>query len=141
VLGKQDKKVSKKKNALQYMIRQVLKNEDISLYNGGTAYRDYIHVDDVCRAINLVLQKGKVNEIYNVGNGLPVTIFDAISYAIATSGSTSKIKNIKTTEFHKIVQTTNMVLDVSKIKSLGYIPKYDIYDIIDSLIGIENPTK
>jgi len=136
VLGKQDKKVSKKKNAIQYMIGQVLRNETVSLYDGGTSYRDCIHVDDVCQAINLILEKGNLNEIYNIGNGVPVNIFDVISYAISKSGSTSKMENIKTAEFHKIVQTTNMVLDVSKIKSLGYIPKYDKYRIIDSLIGI-----
>ena len=136
VLGKQDKKVSKKKNAIQYMIGQVLRNETVSLYDGGTSYRDCIHVDDACQAINLILEKGNLNEIYNIGNGVPVNIFDVISYAISKSGSTSKMENIKTAEFHKIVQTTNMVLDVSKIKSLGYIPKYDKYRIIDSLIGI-----
>lgn len=134
VLGESDKKVSKKKNALQYMISELKAGNPVSLYDGGEAYRDYIYVDDVVQAINLVLQKGKVNEIYNIGNGIPVRLVDAITYAAKSLNSTSEIKNIETAAFHKVVQTTNMVLDVTKLKELGYSPKYDIYNTIDKLI-------
>lgn len=135
VLGEKDNKVSKKKNALQYMIAQVRNNENITLYDGGTAYRDFIYVDDVIQAINLLLVRGKTNEIYNIGNGIPVTIRQCIDYAIEKSGSKSKIEIIPPTDFHKVVQTTNMVLDNSKIVNLGYRQKYKIYDIIDRLLN------
>lgn len=135
VLGKSDTKVSKKKNALQYMINSVLKDETITLYNGGLGYRDFIHVDDTVQSINLILEKGQLNQIFNIGNEIPVSMCEAIQYAIKKSGSKSKIENIETAKFHKIVQTTNMVLDISKIKSLGYVPQYSIYKIIDELIA------
>ena len=134
VLGKSDYKVSKKKNALQYMIKQVVNNEDINLYDGGTMYRDYIHVDDVVSAINLIIDHGKTNEIYNIGNGVEVRIRNALEYVKSKSNSTSNFGNIETVDFHKIVQTKNMVLDISKLKSLGYTPKYTINQILDTLI-------
>ncbi|NBP00467.1 MAG: NAD-dependent epimerase/dehydratase family protein [Proteobacteria bacterium] len=134
VLGETDKKVSKKKNALQYMIGELKAGNPIQLYNGGMAFRDYIYVDDVVQAINLVLEKGKTNEIYNIGNGVAVPLVQAISYAAKKLNSQSKIENIETAEFHKIVQTTNMVLDISKITGLGYNQNYTITDIIDKLI-------
>ena len=55
VLGETDTKVSKKKNALQYMLNLVKNNEDVSLYDGGQAFRDYIYVDDAVNAIKLVM--------------------------------------------------------------------------------------
>lgn len=134
VLGKSDTKVSKKKNALQYLINEVMNNRDISLYDGGVIYRDYIHVDDVVSAINLIIEKGNTNEIYNVGNGVPVYLQDALSYVRVKTKSTSKFNNIETPDFHRTVQAKNMVLDISKIKNLGYTPKYNMEQIIDTLI-------
>ena len=139
VLGETDTKVSKKKNALQYMLRQVQNNETLSLYDGGYAVRDYLYVDDVVSAINLILQKGNLNEIYNIGSGESVSVRTCIDYAIEKSGSTSKIEVIEPAKFHKVVQTVNMEIDNTKIKELGFLPKYTIYDIIDSLLE-KNPT-
>ena len=139
VLGETDTKVSKKKNALQYMLRQVQNNENLGLYDGGHAVRDFLYVDDVVQAINLILQKGNLNEIYNIGSGESVSIRTCIDYAIERSGSTSKIEVIEPAKFHKVVQTVNMEIDNTKIKELGFLPKYTIYDIIDRLLE-KNPT-
>ena len=135
ILGPQDKKVSKKKNALQYMINQLKNNEDISLYDGGNTYRDYLYVDDCVDAINLILEKGDLNTIYNIGSGYPTYIGKVIEYAKEQLNSTSNIGNIPPAEFHNIVQTKNMVLDNTKLINLGFKPKYKISDIIDTLIN------
>jgi hypothetical protein len=37
-------------------------------------------------------------------------------------------------QFHKTVQTKNMVLDISKIKEMGYTPKYNLFQTLDTLI-------
>ena len=134
ILGPQDKKVSKKKNALQYMINQLKNNEDISLYDGGNTYRDYLYVDDCVDAINLILEKGDLNTIYNVGSGYPKYIGKVIEYAKEQLNSTSNIGNIPPAEFHNIVQTKNMVLDTTKLQLLGFKPKYSSYDIVNTLI-------
>jgi len=134
VLGSTDNKVSKKKNALQYMINQIKEGRDIDLYDNGTFYRDYSHVDDVVQSINLVIEKGAVNDIYNIGSGEPTYIKDAMEYAVKACASVSNLNSIPPAEFHGVVQTKNMVLDISKIKSLGYVPKYSFYDIVDSLL-------
>jgi nucleoside-diphosphate-sugar epimerase len=134
VLGKTDHKVSKKKNAIQYMINEIVNNRDVDLYDGGMVYRDYIHVDDVAQVINLIIEKGNPNEIYNVGNGQEIYLKDALQYAVKASDSKSNLNTVPPAEFHKIVQTKNMVLDNTKIENLGYLPKYNIYQIIDTLV-------
>lgn len=134
VLGATDQKVSKKKNALQYMINEVKQGRDINLYDNGMVYRDYSHVDDIVQAINLVIEKGQTNDIYNIGSGEQTYIKDALEYAVKISGSTSKLNNVAPAEFHNVVQTKNMVLDITKIKNLGYTPKYNFYKTVDSLL-------
>jgi len=134
VLGKGDKKVSKKKNALQYLINEIKENRDINLYDGGDLYRDYIHVDDVVQAINLVIEKGPVGEIYNIGNGEKVYLRNSLEYVRTRLNSISKFNSIEIVDFHKKVQTKNMVLDISKIQQLGYVPKYNTEQMLDSLL-------
>lgn len=134
VLGKSDNKISKQKNALQWMINEVVQGNDVNLYDGGQVYRDYIHVDDVVQAINLIIQKGAVDEIYNVGNGDKIYIGDVMNYVKYITKSKSQLNNIEALPFHKIVQSKNMVLDIYKIKELGYKPQYTMEQIIDSLI-------
>lgn len=134
VVGKSDTKVSKKKNALQYLINEIKENRPINLYDGGDLYRDYIHVDDVAQAINLIIKNGKINEIYNVANGEKVYLGEALEYVKNKVKSTSEFIPVEIAPFHKIVQTKNMVLDISKIKALGYTPKYGTYNLLDQLL-------
>ena len=63
VVGGNDTKVSRKKNAFEYMLRQVKNNEELKLYEGGEVYRDFIHVDDCVNAINTVITNGELNTI------------------------------------------------------------------------------
>lgn len=134
VLGKQDTKVSAQKNALQFLINELKEGNPIKLYDAGLVYRDYIYVDDAVAAIKLVIEKGEVNEIYNIGNGQKTYLANAIDYARGKCNSTSSIEFIEAVDFHKKVQTKDMVLDISKIKKLGYTQQYQMSEIIDKLL-------
>lgn len=132
VIGSNDSKTGKKKNALTYLINELKANNPIQLYDDGNILRDYIHINDLCRAIKLIMDHGRVNEIYNIGNNIPHNLNDIVKY-IQQYGSTSSIEFIKTPEFHKIVQVKNMYMDSSKLFSLGYAPTYTINQILDEL--------
>lgn len=49
------------------MIIQALNDEPLPVYGDGQNIRDWLHVEDHCHAIDLVLHRGKVGEIYNIG--------------------------------------------------------------------------
>ncbi len=132
-IGTGDKKVSKKKNAIGYMINLLKKNEMVSLYDGGTPTRDILHVSDICRAINLICKKGKINEIYNIGRGKSTEIGYIVKKAKKLLNSKSEIKYIDATEFHKIVQVQNFAMNTFKIKELGFVPNLSIDEIINEL--------
>lgn len=134
IIGYGDKKVSKKKNALQYMINRVIMGESVDLYDGGTAIRDYMHIKDCCRAIMACISKGEKNTIYNISNSSPTQIKNIINYSIQKTNSISKINTIPTPEFHKIVQVENMWLDNSKLLTLGYEPSMTVYQAIDEIL-------
>ena len=133
VLGPGDRGVSKKKNALTWMINQIKDGKDISLYDNGTPIRDVMHVKDICRAINLVCEKGELNEIYNIGSGVPTKICDIMEMAKDQTGSSSQINYIDPPDFHKEVQNKDFWMNVDKLHSLGFKPQHSLDFIIKDL--------
>jgi dTDP-glucose 4,6-dehydratase len=51
------------------MIRNALAERELPVYGDGAQVRDWLYVEDNCRAIDLVLQKGRPGEVYNIGGG------------------------------------------------------------------------
>ena len=135
VLGKDDKKVSAKKNALQYLLGELKANRPVDLYDSGYFYRDYIDVRDCARAIDLCVRSGEQNNIYNIGNGKGVIFRDVVRYARDAMDSGSTINTIEQKEFHKKVQSSrSFFMDNTKLMALGYRPEYSINQTIDEII-------
>lgn len=133
VYGRGDKGVSKQKNALQFLIERLQKGEPIDLYHGGRLYRDYMHVSDVADAIDLVLRKGELDRIYNVGSGEKILFKDVIDLAREYTHSTSAMQEIIPPAFHQVVQVKDFYMNVDKLKSLGFVQRVSLKEGIAEL--------
>lgn len=134
VIGVGDKKISRQKNALQFMVRELAQGRDVNyLYKVG-AIRDFIDVRDCVEAIHLVLEKGELNQIYNIANGKGLNINDLVYEAQIESGYKSKITEIEVPDFHMAVQTSKMYMDTKKLNSLGYVQRHDIKQSVRELV-------
>lgn len=49
------------------MVTNALEGKKLPLYGDGLNVRDWLHVTDRCRAIDVVLHKGRIGEVYNIG--------------------------------------------------------------------------
>jgi nucleoside-diphosphate-sugar epimerase len=134
VIGIGDKGISKKKNALQYLIREIQAGHDINLYRGGHFIRDYMDVEDICLGINLCVRSEKINEIINIASGNPYVFLDLMNYCKEKIKSKSNFIKIEPTDFHKQIQAKDMYLNIDKLKELGFAPKYSIYDTLDRIL-------
>jgi nucleoside-diphosphate-sugar epimerase len=134
VYGPNDKGKGKKKNALQYLIEEMKQGHDINLYHGGNFIRDYMYVDDICRAIKLCIDKGPVNEVVNIGSGTHYKFLDLIEYVSKKIGYKGRINTINPTKFHEIVQVKDFCLDNTKLRNLGFNNKITIEEGLDSLL-------
>lgn len=137
VIGSGDKKVSAKKNALQYMVNHILEGKDVEIYGDGHFYRDFIHVEDCARAIDLVINKGHINTVYNIGNGKMWDFITILTYVKILSNSHSKFIHVEPKEFHKAVQIPSFYMDVSKLRSLGFESKYKFIKLYSTLLREE----
>lgn len=136
VLGSKDSKVSKKKNALQFLIDKLIQNEDIELYNGGKFHRDYIDVRDCVRAIKLVISSEINERVFNISNGKSYMFKDLIEFARTYSASKSNVwEKLDTPVFHSIVQSEDIFLSNHRLAKLGYEPEYTIWKTIESIIN------
>ncbi len=115
-----DKTVTPGKNVLGYMISLLKKNNPIKLFDGGNYLKDYMSVNDVCKAIDLVLEKGEVNEIYNIASGTSQSFRSIIMTARDILGSQSELIDVPMPEEQKYIQVKNMTLNIEKLKDLGF---------------------
>lgn len=133
VYGPNDRGVSAKKNAIQFMITQIKENKIVNLYNGGNITRDYLDVRDVVRALSLIINNADSNKIINIGSGLETKIIDVITKAKELHQSKSEIVSITAPHFHQLLQNSRAVLNVSYLNSLGFTPEFNIFEELINL--------
>ena len=110
------------------MINLLREGKEITLYDDGKYKRDYTFVEDTARAIDLIVEKGEVNSIYNVGSGDFRTFKEVIMMAKEFTSSKSNIISVETPEFHRKYQAKTFTLNVDKLNSLGFSPLVSLED-------------
>jgi nucleoside-diphosphate-sugar epimerase len=128
-----DKTQSNTKNVLGHMVNLLKEDKPITLYDNGEYYRDYMHVEDVSRAIRTVMDKGELNSIYNIGAGSPELYREIILLAKQMLLSKSEIISVETPEFYRRVQAKNFTLNVNKLRLLGFQVSIPLQDGLDYL--------
>jgi nucleoside-diphosphate-sugar epimerase len=134
IIGESDVNASLKKNALQYMVGLLKKNETVRVYDDGSSVRDFMYVDDACKAINTCLSFAPTGEIINISNSQPVTIREAVHYCKEQLKSSSDIVSIETPNFHKVVQVKDVCLNNDKLRSYGYLPSIDTWQAMNRIL-------
>jgi len=140
IIGVGDRKASSKRNALQYMLNLLREGQPVRLYDGGECYRDFMDVDDACRAIMRCVQCLPPGGVINISNSEPTTIKDVIEYSKCVMNSSSEIIAVETPVFHSTIQVKNVCLNNKKLLSLGYLPESTTYKAIDKIIASLRPS-
>ena len=131
VIGK-DINASAQKNATEFIIQKLKNNEDVNIYKGDN-YRNFLHVEDVCNAIKLIIDKGDMNTIYNIGSNASTKIIDIVDYCKSRLNSKSKINFIDIPKFHQQVQTKDFHMNTDKLYTLGFKQKFSLEDTLNIL--------
>ena len=119
-----------KNNVLSDIISQLGSESLLSVQNGAPV-RDFIWVSDVVNAIITLIEK-KVSGVFNVGTGIGVSISELAGMVLQAAGEEQR-------QVSSVAAPTSKsynVLDVGKIKSLGWEPTYTLSQSIKSLIGV-----
>jgi len=104
------------------MISQALAGQSLPVYGDGRNVRDWIHVSDHCRAIDLILRSGKESEIYNIGGGCELENIVVVRKILSTlKQPESLLKFVADRPAHD----RRYALDCTKLKSeFGWEPAW-----------------
>ncbi len=107
-------------------ITNLLEDKKVPLYDNGTQIRDWLYVDDHCKAILTILEKGKIGEIYNIGaNQTPeITNLEITKILLKYAGKDESY--IKYVYGLRPGHDQRYAVDTSKIRKLGWKPEVDI---------------
>ncbi|MDP8219610.1 MAG: dTDP-glucose 4,6-dehydratase, partial [Candidatus Theseobacter exili] len=103
-------------------ITNALENKNLPLYGDGLNIRDWLYVTDHCRALEVVLEKGKLGEVYNVGGGSEKQNIEVARGILEKLElSESLIQLVKDRPGHD----RRYSLNFDKLKTLGWVPLHD----------------
>ncbi len=105
------------------MIVNALNNKSLPVYGEGLNIRDWLYVEDHCRAVDLILQKGRVGEVYNIGGNTEMKNIDIVKLICKELGKPeSLITHVEDRKGHD----KRYAIDHSKLSSeLGWKPLTD----------------
>jgi GDP-L-fucose synthase len=105
--------------------------DKVTLWGSGTPLREFLHVDDLARAVVIASEKYDSSLHLNVGSGEDLSIKDLAEKVAAAAGFAGKIE----WDSSKPDGTPRKVLDVSRVKALGWKPTITLDDGIASTIA------
>lgn len=114
------------------MITNAMADAELPIYGDGLNVRDWIHVKDHCRAVDLVLRKGRAGAVYNIGANSEFPNIDIVRYILKRlEKSESLIRFVKDRPGHD----RRYAMDATLIREeLGWMPAADFAAGLDQTI-------
>ncbi len=114
------------------MIANALNDKPLPVYGTGENVRDWLYVEDHCRAIDLIIHKGKVGEIYNIGGHNEMKNIDIVKIIVHALG---KSEDLITFVSDRAGHDMRYAIDPTKIhRELGWLPETKFQDGIKKTI-------
>jgi dTDP-glucose 4,6-dehydratase len=104
------------------MISNALEDKELPVYGDGKNIRDWLHVYDHCSAIDLVLHKGRIGEVYNIGGHNEKQNIEIVKLILKELGKSESLIKFVT---DRLGHDRRYAIDSTKIsEELGWKPKY-----------------
>lgn len=114
------------------IITNALEDKPIPVYGDGLNVRDWIYVEDHARAIELVMEKGRSGEVYNIGANQEMRNIDLVKKILDIL---KKPHSLITFVADRPGHDRRYAIDATKIKNeLGFVPKYTFEEAIKKTV-------
>jgi dTDP-glucose 4,6-dehydratase len=115
------------------MIINALHDKELPIYGDGLNIRDWLHVEDHCQAIDLVLHKGRNGEVYNVGGNNERTNIEIVKTILKHLNKPESLMKFVT---DRPGHDRRYAIDATKLRTeLGWSPKYNFDTGIEQTIN------
>jgi dTDP-glucose 4,6-dehydratase len=114
------------------LVTNAIDDMPLPLYNDGSAVRDYIYVEDHCRAIDTVLHTAPIGGVYNVGTGAETS---GLQVAEAVLEIMSKPKSLIEFVADRPGHDYRYAVDITRITDLGWEPKVNLAEGLERTVS------
>jgi len=101
-------------------ISNLLVGKQCPIHGEGKTRRNFIYVDDVSRAVDTILRKGEINEIYNIGSDDEYSVMDVLKTLIEKIGIDSTVEEMAEYVEDRAFNDFRYCIDSSKLEKLGW---------------------
>jgi dTDP-glucose 4,6-dehydratase len=112
-------------------ITNALEDRDLPLYGDGMNVRDWLHVEDHCAAIDLIIDKGVDGEVYNIGGGNEVSNIDLTRRILQLTGKPDSLIHPVA---DRLGHDRRYALDTTKLRALGWTPRHVFADGLAAVV-------
>jgi dTDP-glucose 4,6-dehydratase len=113
-------------------VTNAIEDKSLPIYGDGKNVRDWLFVTDNCEAIDLILNRGRDGEVYNVGGGNERTNLDITGRILRELG---KPETLMTFVRDRAGHDRRYALDIGKIQSLGWKPRHSFEEAIRTTVS------
>jgi len=130
--GPREQYLTPTKNAINFLIYQAFKGEEVTIYHEGKFFRDLIYVSDVISALKTIMKNGKAGNLYWIASGQKTWFYQLGDWLHEFTHC--KIKYSDPPQYTEKVDVGNFLVDNSKLKSLGWDVGVSIRDGIQKTL-------
>ncbi|MGE7438000.1 dTDP-glucose 4,6-dehydratase [Kitasatospora sp. NPDC001175] len=108
---------------IPFFLRKLLHGQPVTVHGHGQHIRNWLHVQDNCQALELVLRRGVPGEIYNIGGGTDLTTIELTTLLLRAVGADW---DAVTFVQDRTANDIRYALDWGKVAALGFQPQRDL---------------
>ena len=113
-------------------VTNAIEGKNLPVYGDGKNVRDWLYVEDHCEAIQYILDKGVVGEIYNIGGGNELTNIEITDFILK---ETNKSESLKQFVEDRLGHDRRYSLNCEKLANIGWRPKYNFQQAMNFTIN------
>lgn len=98
-------------------ITQIINGKPMTVHGTGATRRNFIHVDDVSRAIQVIMDRGQIGKTYNIGTQHEYSVLEICDMLTNIAGVTRQVEFVKDPRAHN---DSRYCIDSSELRSLGW---------------------
>ena len=114
------------------LVTNAIDDLPLPLYNDGSAVRDYIYVEDHCRAIDTVLHEAPIGSVHNVGTGVETSGLQVAEAVLEIMG---KPKSLIEFVADRPGHDYRYAVDITRVTELGWEPKVDLAEGLERTVA------
>jgi dTDP-glucose 4,6-dehydratase len=113
------------------LVTNLLEGRQVPLYGDGSGVRRWIHVDDHCRAIQLVVERGSAGQVYHINGGAELSGRELTDAVLGMCGADwSMVSRVAASNGHD----GRWSLDDSQVRAMGYAPRIRLSEGLGSTV-------